>query len=39
LDEGGSILWCPGLLPAEAYKVGHATESALRLTYRSTSTA
>lgn len=39
LQEGGIILWCPGLLPSERFKIGPATESALRLTYRSTSTA
>lgn len=39
LHEGGEILWCPGLLPSETFKIRQDTESALRLTYRSTSTA
>ncbi len=30
----GDILWCPGLLPADAAKIGLDTPQALRLTYR-----
>ncbi len=37
LEESGLILWCPGLLPSDRFKVSPNTESALRLTYRSTS--
>lgn len=39
LENDGPILWCPGLLPSETFKIRQDTGSALRLTYRSTSTA
>lgn len=39
LTAVGEILWCPGLLPADDFKVSESTETALRLTYRVTSSA
>jgi len=38
IRESGAILWCPGLLPADTFKISEGSKSALRLTYRMTST-
>lgn len=39
LGADRDILWCPGLLPADSFKLTPKSDAALRLTYRSTASA